>query len=411
MRGSVESLGRWLAANRKQRRAMKKLSRAYHCRCGTLIFFGNTQCLTCQSQLGYLPDAATVAAVDPVPGQDTVTAAGREGAYRYCGNRNTPAVCNWLVPADDANPLCIACRLNNTIPNLDDADNARYWAAIEDAKHRLVAQLLALALPVRSKVDEDPERGLMFDFLRQLPGGEAVMTGHATGLITINVEEADDARRAQIKQDLHEPYRTLLGHFRHEVGHYYWDRLVRDSKWLGPFRTVFGDERADYGESLKRHYAAGPPAGWRDAFISSYATSHPWEDWAETWAHYLHVTDSLSTAVGFGLDAEDIEQVSRFTRDDLYAPDDPGAGQFLSLLNSWIEMILVLNELARSMGELAFYPFVMSRPVVAKLQLIQIIVSDANPRSPRIGGRLSRARRRAASDSLPGPVPISTSAS
>jgi hypothetical protein len=192
----------------------------------------------------------------------------------------------------------------------------------------------------------------------------------------------------------------LLGHFRHEVGHYYWDRLVRDSKWLGPFRTVFGDERADYGDALRRHYAEGPKAGWRDAFISSYATAHPWEDWAESWAHYLHVTDSLSTAVGFGLDAEDIERVSRFTRDDLYAPDDPGAVQFLSLLNSWIEMILVLNELARSMGELAFYPFVMSRPVVAKLQLIQMIVADANPRSPRIG-RLSRARGRAASAVLP----------
>jgi hypothetical protein len=409
MRGSVESLGRWLAANRKQRRAMKKLSRAYHCRCGTLIFFGNTQCLTCQSSLGYLPDAASLAALDPVPGQDTVTAAGHEGAYKYCGNRNTPAVCNWLVPADEANPLCNACRLNNTIPNLDDADNARYWAAIEAAKHRLVAQLLGLALPVRSKVDEDPERGLMFDFLRQLPEGPPVMTGHASGLITLNIEEADDAKRARIKQDLHEPYRTLLGHFRHEVGHYYWDRLVRDSQWLGPFRKVFGDERADYGEALKRHYTEGPPAGWGDAFISSYATAHPWEDWAESWAHYLHITDSLSTGIGFGLDAEDLERrVSPFTRDDLYAPEDAGAGQFLSLLNSWIEMILVLNELARSMGEQAFYPFVMSRPVVAKLQVISMIVADAHPRSPRIGGRLSRARSRAA-NAVPSLAPASTS--
>jgi hypothetical protein len=249
----------------------------------------------------------------------------------------------------------------------------------------------------------------MFDFLRQLPEGPPVMTGHASGLITLNIEEADDAKRARIKQDLHEPYRTLLGHFRHEVGHYYWDRLVRDSQWLGPFRKVFGDERADYGEALKRHYTEGPPAGWGDAFISSYATAHPWEDWAESWAHYLHITDSLSTGIGFGLDAEDLERrVSPFTRDDLYAPEDAGAGQFLSLLNSWIEMILVLNELARSMGEQAFYPFVMSRPVVAKLQVISMIVADAHPRSPRIGGRLSRARSRAA-NAVPSLAPASTS--
>jgi hypothetical protein len=175
---------------------------------------------------------------------------------------------------------------------------------------------------------------------------------------------------------LHEPYRTLLGHFRHEVGHYYWDRLVRDSAWLGPFRELFGDERASYAEALKRNYEQGPPTDWANSYISSYAATHPWEDWAETWAHYLHVTDSMGTALGFGLDARDLETtIEPFTRDDLYAPDDPGAPRFLSLLNSWIEMIMVLNELARSLGQPDFYPFVMSRPVVAKLQLVQMIVA------------------------------------
>ena len=168
----------------------------------------------------------------------------------------------------DPSSLCVACRLNRTIPDLDDADNARYWAAIEAAKHRLVAQLLALGLPVKSKVEEDTERGLMFDFLRSRPGKPAVMTGHANGLITLNIEEADDAKREKIKHDLREPYRTLLGHFRHEVGHYYWDLLVRDSEWLQPFRQVFGDERADYAESLKRHYKNGPPADWSSSYIS-----------------------------------------------------------------------------------------------------------------------------------------------
>jgi hypothetical protein len=189
------------------------------------------------------------------------------------------------VEASDPNPLCIACRLNRTIPDLNDPDNGRYWGEIEAAKRRLVSQLLALGLPVKSKIAEDPERGLMFDFLRSPPGGRAVMTGHANGLITMNVEEADNVKREKIKHDLHEPYRTLLGHFRHEVGHYYWDLLVRDTKWLGPFRQVFGDERANYAQALRRNYEAGPPPDWRNSYISSYAAMHPWEDWAETWAH------------------------------------------------------------------------------------------------------------------------------
>jgi hypothetical protein len=230
-------------------------------------------------------------------------------------------------------------------------------------------------------VEDDPERGLMFDFLRSPAEGPAVMTGHAEGLITMNVEEADNATREKIKHELHEPYRTLLGHFRHEVGHYYWDRLVRDSKWLEPFRQLFGDERASYAEALKRHYEMGSPADWANAHISSYATMHPWEDWAETWAHYLHVVDSLGTALSFGLDADDLEtRITPFRSEDLYAPDDPGATRFLSLLNSWVEMVMVLNEVARSMGEADFYPFVMSKPVVAKLQLVHLIVFDAQSR-------------------------------
>jgi hypothetical protein len=376
MASLFESLSQRLAAEWKQRRVERKLSHTYRCRCGAPIFFLNTQCLNCKSALGYLPEAASLVALDADPKAAPVHAEGYEGAYKLCANRETPALCNWLLTAGDSRALCIACRLNRTIPNLDDADNARYWSAIEAAKRRLVAQLLAVGLPVRSKVDEDPERGLMVDLLRSPAEGPAVMTGHASGLITINIEEADDAKREKIKHDLREPYRTLLGHFRHEVGHYYWDRLVRDSAWLAPVRELFGDERASYAEALKRNYEQGPPADWANSYISSYATMHPWEDWAETWAHYLHVVDSLGTAMGFGLDAGELDTtITPFTRDDLYAPDDPGAPRFLSLLNAWIEMIMVLNELAHSMGQPHFYPFVISRPVVAKLQLIEMIVA------------------------------------
>ena len=156
-----------------------------------------------------------------------------------------------------------------------------------------------------------------------------------------------------------------------------------DSKWLEPFRGLFGDERADYAAALKANYESGPPADWATRFISAYASTHPWEDWAETWAHYLHVVDSLGTALGFGLDADDLEaHAVPFTRADLYAPDDPDADRFLGLLNGWIEMTMVLNELARSMGQPDFYPFVMSRPVVAKLQFVQLVVRDARQQEP-----------------------------
>jgi hypothetical protein len=180
---------------------------------------------------------------------------------------------------------------------------------------------------------------------------------------------------------MREPYRTLLGDFRHEVGHYYWDRLVWNTKWLEPFRQVFGDERASYAESLKRNYEQGPPADWANSYISSYAAMHPWEDWAETWAHHLHLVDSLGTALGFGVDSRDLAGIQDFTRDALYAPDDPDAERFLSLLNGWLEMVMVLNELARSMGEPDFYPFVMCAPVVPKLQFIHMVVIDARTTS------------------------------
>ena len=378
MRDLAETLTEQFVARHDLRSPGRKFSHSYTCRCGAAVSFLDTACSSCEAPLGFLPDTFSLVALDPGPEPETARSTGLDRVYKYCGNRSTPAVCNWMKEMADPSSLCVACRLNRTIPDLDDADNARYWAAIEAAKHRLVAQLLALGLPVKSRVEEDTERGLMFDFLRSLPGKPAVMTGHANGLITLNIEEADDAKREKIKHDLREPYRTLLGHFRHEVGHYYWDLLVRDSEWLQPFRRLFSDERADYAESLKRHYKNGPPADWSSSYISSYAASHPWEDWAESWAHYLHLVDSLGTAIGFGLDASNLEQkLEPFTSRDLFAPDHPQAKPFLSLLNAWSEMILVLNELAHSMGQPDIYPFTLSPPVVAKLQFVQIVVAES----------------------------------
>ena len=299
-----------------------------------------------------------------------------ERNYRRCANFESPAGCNWLVPVDDASPFCIACRLNRTLPDLSDDNNQRYWRSIEAAKRRLVSQLLALDLPVECKT-ENPQHGLAFDILRSPLDGPGVLTGHSNGLITLNVEEADDVKREEIRTALHEPYRTLLGHFRHEIGHYYWDRLIWNTAWLESFRELFGDERADYAAALKANYEQGPPPDWADSYISSYASAHPWEDWAETWAHYLHIVDSLDTAIAHGLDAEDLElEIEPFTREDLYNPDDPNAKRILFFLNSWVEMITVLNEMARSLGQRDFYPFVMPRAVVKKLHFVNLVVNS-----------------------------------
>ncbi len=357
----------------------------YRCQCGRPVFFRNSLCLGCGAPLGYEPDRVEVLALLPGPDENTWVLAGdAAGApvYRRCDNLETPAGCNWLLPAGNPSPLCISCRLNRTIPDLDDANNRRYWRSIENAKRRLVAQLLSVGLPVRSKVEEDPERGVMFDFLRTPPGQAPVMTTHGNGLITLNVEEADDSYRERIRHEMHEPYRTLLGHFRHEIGHYYWDRLVAGTPWLEKFRELFGDERADYAAAIRANYESGPPPDWPDRFISAYASAHPWEDWAECWAHYLILVDSLDTAMGFGMTGGNIElEIEPFVLADLYAPDDPDAPRVLSMVNGWLELVTALNELARSMGHRDYYPFVMPRAVLRKIHFIQLVVKNARQNS------------------------------
>jgi hypothetical protein len=353
---------------------------AYRCDCGRPVYFRNSLCLGCKAALGFEPELRQVRTIVPGRKPNTWRLTGAKDSkrpWRRCVNFDSPAGCNWLVSAKENEPLCISCRLNRTIPSLDDADNARWWRLIENAKRRLVSQLLSLGLPVKSKVNEDSEHGVMFDFLRSPDEGPRVLTGHANGLITLNVDEADDSKREKIRHEMHEPYRTLLGHFRHEIGHYYWDRLVAESAWLDKFRELFGDERQDYAEALKRNYDQGPPADWADNHISAYASVHPWEDWAESFAHYLHVVDSLDTALRFGLHGEDVEAaVEPFSVDDLYDPGAADAKRVVLLINSWVQLTTVLNELARSMGQHDFYPFVMSRPVLRKIHFIQIMVKE-----------------------------------
>jgi hypothetical protein len=229
-------------------------------------------------------------------GSNWVAAGKSEAELRFCANAEYDA-CNWLIPLDSHELLCASCRHNRTIPDLTDAVNLSLWQKLEMAKHHLFYGLLRLRLPLETR-QEKPEYGLAFDVLVDDPGGPGgiVQTGHQNGVITLNLAEADDAIREKRRTELGEPYRTLLGHFRHEIAHYYWDRLVRDNDRLSSFRTCFGDERQDYDQALKTYYAEGPPADWRGRFVSAYASAHPWEDFAETWAHFLHIVDTLEMA-------------------------------------------------------------------------------------------------------------------
>ena len=368
----------------KRRKSATTRSRSYTCQCGKPVFFRNSACLSCGAQLGYDPELTTRIALEEGDTPGSLVRHGDTGGkhYQRCANFDTAAGCNWLLPHGSTEPLCRACCVNRTIPDQSDPQNQMLWGRIELAKRRLMSQLLDLGLPALSKEKEDPEHGLAFDFLRALPDEPPVMTGHANGVITLNVEEADDAVREKVRAAMHEPYRTLLGHLRHEVGHYYWDRLIWDSPWLDDFRTLFGDERESYADALKRHYDNGAPADWDQRFVSTYASSHPWEDWAETWAHYLHIEDTLVTALSFGLGAGDVEiDTEPFTKDVLWQPDVAGASEFLELVNAWVELTGVLNELSRSMGVHDFYPFVLNRPVVAKLQFIHCVVREARAAS------------------------------
>src|SRR3984885_10236009 len=362
-------------------------SRASFCRCGRPVFFRNSVFLVIRTPLGFEPHLRQVFPIVPGPDPDTWELP-IEGApprkYRRCTNLESPSACNWLIEEreTEGNPrrFCISCRLDRTIPDLSVAENGMLWGRLESAKRRLVSSLLALNLPVKSRVDQDAERGLAFDFLSSPPEGPRVLTGHDDGIITINIEEADDSVRERVRQQLREPYRTILGHLRHEVGHYYWDRLIAGSSWLDDFRKLFGDEEQDYAAALQRNYQEGPKPGWNQFHVSAYASTHPWEDWAETWAHYLHMVDTLDTAIGFGLNIGKLElEIEPFAREALFRPNDPGAKRFLSFLNSWIALTAVLNELSRAMGQPDLYPFALPRPAVAKLHFIHLVVA---PRAP-----------------------------
>lgn len=317
--------------------------------CDAQVYFENTHCTACGAAIGYDAAANAFAAIGRA----------RHGGINYCANHSDSG-CNWIVADDAASPFCLSCGLNEMIPPIDDPEQRRRWADVETAKRQFVYSVLRFSIPIHPKRDDAP--GLSFRILVNAEHGGAgeVVMGHAGGVITIDASEADAHLREFRRGRLDERYRTLLGHMRHESGHYFWERLLLVDGFVAAFRALFGDERADYGAALEDYYRDGPPTDWMENHISAYATAHPWEDWAESFAHYLHIVDGVETAETFG---------AQFFAAG--GPVDPYAeGDFAPIAKRWHSIAITMNAMNRSMGHHDFYPFVLNAAVHAKLAFI-----------------------------------------
>jgi hypothetical protein len=347
--------------------------KSFHCdRCEQRVFFENVLCQRCDALLGYVPELGEICAFEAADdGQwRSLHPEAGDQLFRQCHNYAVENVCNWMLPADSADTLCSSCKLTHTIPNLSAPANRFYWYRLEVAKRRLLYTLAGLGLDIESR-EVDPERGLEFEFLEDTEEGEPVMTGHDNGRITLNIAEADDAHRERVRTSMGEPYRTLLGHFRHESGHFYFERLVNGTRWLEPFRKRFGDEQADYSEALEAYYTNGAPADWQQSYVSAYATMHPWEDWAETWAHYLLIVDVLDTATTYGL----VLLPTGPNEPELTDQTPVEEASFESLMRRWFPLTYALNSMNRSLGMPDGYPFTLAPAVIDKLRFVHRVIA------------------------------------
>lgn len=337
--------------------------RDFHCpNCGQRLAFENSKCLSCGARLGFSLDDMALLVIAPEQESEHAGAVD-ERKYRLCANLYL-AECNWLVEKGPVVKLCQSCTLTRTRPDDADGKALAAFAVAEKAKRRMIAELHELKLPIVGR-DEDPQFGLAFDLLSSEQ--EKVFTGHANGVITLDLAEGDDVHREQLRVAMEEPYRTLLGHFRHEIGHYYFYRLVSGSpEYLQQFNELFGDPDLDYQAALDRHYSEGAPAGWEATYVSSYATMHPAEDWAETFAHYLHIRDTLDTAAAFGF----APAGATFDRRAL------GPSGFDTIIDLWLPLAWSLNMVNRSMGHPDLYPFVLPAAVLEKMRFVHTVIDE-----------------------------------
>ena len=334
--------------------------RRFWCDCGHPLFFESIQCNHCGEDVGYDPQTGDMHTLRSAT--RTGSLFGSSADYQYCQNGLDYQVCNWMVPTELAGSLCLGCSFNRTIPDLSLPENMKRWHLFEQAKKRLFYSLMSLRLPLKNGWEE-PNRGLLFDFMEDQRSNPVlvesfVSTGYLSGVITINAIEADDIAREATKNQMNESYRTLLGHLRHESGHYFYSFLSQYSDLQDEFANLFGDATADYQQSLDRYYALGPIERWFDYYISSYASCHPLEDWAECWSHYQHMTDTLETANAYGMLPEKVE------------PND-----IRTMTNLWRSFAVALNELNRSIGLGDAYPFVITQSVERKLVFVGKLIS------------------------------------
>ncbi|MFV8316147.1 zinc-binding metallopeptidase family protein [Mycobacterium sp. 23] len=337
--------------------------RDFHCpNCGQRLAFENSECLNCHSALGFSLDQMALLVIAKRDQDSEHAGAVAANEYQLCANLYV-AECNWLVPVGHPGGLCESCALTIERPNDNDTVGLAEFARAEAAKRRLVAELHELNLPIIGR-DQDPDYGLAFRLLSS--AHENVITGHENGVITLDLAEGDDVHREQLRVEMEEPYRTLLGHFRHEVGHYYFYRLVRSPEYLQRFNELFGDPDSDYQAALDRHYSQGAPEGWQETFVSSYATMHPAEDWAETFAHYLHIRDTLDTSASCGL----APAAATFDRPPL------GPSAFPTIIEMWLPLSWSLNMVNRSMGHDDLYPFVLPPAVLDKMQFVHTVIEE-----------------------------------
>ncbi|MEZ5452289.1 MAG: putative zinc-binding metallopeptidase [Thiothrix sp.] len=337
----------------------------FYCTCGQEVMFEDSVCPACGQVLGFNPEGLEMLAV--FANGEQVPRFGDDGGWLPCALRDHPIACNWLVREGDEHEQCCSCRLTRTIPTQTVPINVQRWKILEAAKRRLVYSLLWLGLPIVDR-EQDPAMGLVFDFLEDqrtnpLVKKRVVFTGHKEGVITLHAVEADDVHRIQAREQMNERYRTVLGHMRHESGHYFWDRLIRHSDWHPRFRRLFGSEE-NYRQALDYYYTYGPPPNWVSRHISAYASAHPWEDWAETWAHYLHIMSTLETANAFGV----------LPQADVYSSD------FQVLMQKWEQLTVLMNSLNRSMGMPDAYPFWLTPQVVVKLRFIHQVIAASTRR-------------------------------
>jgi hypothetical protein len=350
--------------------------RLFQCQaCQNIVYFENNTCERCHHRLAFLPEIGSISALEPSSGDTWLPVAQQQQhePRRFCANAGHD-VCNWLTPPDTDDLYCVACRHNGLIPDVSKAANLDNWQRMEFAKHRLIYALLRWNLPLRNRI-QDPAHGLEFDFPAEPPAGtgEKVMTGHENGLITVALIEADDVEREKRRSRMHEPYRTLLGHLRHEVGHHYWDILVRDGGKMDACRSVFGDESHDYQAALKKHYRERAPIDWQQNFVSAYASTHPWEDFAETWAHYLHIVDTLEMASSFGMEVR-----PKLDTNGTYAARidfDPYMSRDIQeIIAAWLPFVFAMNSVSRTMGQGDLYPFILAPAVVQKLDFMDKLI-------------------------------------